>query len=72
MIDYKDIKYLKKEEERVPLKFEKFMAILVEILFGLIGIAVIYFGKAITYGIYQIYIYVAFLIYRKDISDFKH
>ena len=57
-------------ESGIPYKFEKRMAIIVELLFGLIGLGVIYLGKAIVYGIYQIFIYVAFLIYRNDIDDF--
>ena len=48
------------------------MAIIVEILFGLIGLAAIYFGKSITYAVYNLFIYVAFLIYRKQIADVEN
>ena len=48
----------------MPLKFQVTMAGIIETVFGLIGLVIIFFGKAFAYAFYQIYIYVAFLIIR--------
>ena len=71
VIEYQDLEHLIFHEDGVPLIFEIIMSVLVEILFGLIGLALIYKKKAITYGIYQTFIYVAFLIYRIDIGQYN-
>ena len=52
------------EEKQLPLKFQVTMAGIIETVFGLIGLVIIFFGKAFAYAFYQIYIYVAFLIIR--------
>jgi len=72
VIKYKNLEKLVVLEGRIPFKFERNMAIIVEILFGLIGLAAIYFGKSITYAVYNLFIYVAFLIYRKQIADVEN
>ena len=54
------------EEKQLPLKFQVTMAGVIETVFGLIGLVIIFFGKAFTYAFYQIFIYVAFLIMRAD------
>ena len=70
VIKYKDIGSISLGS-KIPLIFERNMGIIVELFFGLIGLALIYFGKSITYAVYQLFIYLAFLIYRKQIADFK-
>ena len=55
-------------EGDVPKKFQIVMASIIETVFGLIGLVIIFFGKAFTYAFYQIFIYVAFLIIRADIK----
>ena len=52
----------------VQKKFQIVMASIIETVFGLIGLGIIFFGKAFTYAFYQIFIYVAFLIIRADIK----
>ena len=52
----------------VPKKFQIVMASIIETVFGLIGLVIIFFGKAFAYAFYQIFIYVAFLIIRADIK----
>ena len=42
------------------------MASIIETVFGLFGLVIIFFGKAFAYALYQIFIYVAFLIIRAD------
>ena len=54
------------EEKQIPLKFQVTMASIIETVFGLIGLVVIFLGKSFTYAFYQIYIYVAFLIIRAE------
>ena len=54
------------EEKQLPLKFQVTMAGIIETVFGLIGLIIIFLGKAFTYAFYQIFIYVAFLIMRAD------
>ena len=52
----------------VPKKFQIVMASIIETVFGLFGLVIIFFGKAFAYAFYQIFIYVAFLIIRADIK----
>lgn len=54
------------KDQQLPLKFQVTMAGLIETVFGLIGLVIIFFGKSFTYAFYQIFIYVAFLIMRAD------
>ena len=54
------------KDKQYPLRFQVTMAGIIETVFGLIGLVIIFFGKAFTYAFYQIFIYVAFLIMRAD------
>ena len=53
-------------KEEIPKKFQIVMASIIETIFGLIGLVIIFFGKSFVYAFYQIYIYIAFLIIRVD------
>jgi MFS family permease len=64
--DIDEFRNLFKKERQIPFKFQIVMASIIEIVFGLIGLVIIFFGKAFTYAFYQIFIYVAFLIIRAD------
>ena len=55
----------------VPKKFQIVMASIIETVFGLFGLVIIFFGKAFAYAFYQIFIYVAFLIIRADNEKIK-
>ena len=50
----------------IPLKFQVTMAGIIETIFGLIGLVIIFFGKSFAYAFYQIFIYFAFIIMRAD------
>ena len=64
--DQYDYDELLNKDKQMPLKFQVTMACIFETLFGLIGLVIIFFGKAFAYAFYQIFIYVAFLIIRAD------
>ena len=66
--DQYDYDELLNKDKQMPLKFQVTMACIFETLFGLIGLVIIFFGKAFAYAFYQIFIYVAFLIIRADIK----
>jgi hypothetical protein len=66
--DGQDFYKLIMKDEQIPSKFQVTMACIIETVFGLIGLVIIFFGKAFTYAFYQIFIYVAFLIIRADIK----
>ena len=69
--NYEDYHSLLIDDRQLPFKFEIVMACIIETLFGLIGLVIIFFGKAFTYAFYQIFIYVAFLIIRADNEKIK-
>ena len=54
------------KDNQIPFKFQVTMAGLIETVFGLIGLVIIFFGKAFTYAFYQIFIYFAFMVMRVD------
>ena len=56
----------------IPKKFQIVMASIIETIFGLIGLVIIFFGKSFVYAFYQIYIYIAFLIIRADIGKIEN
>ena len=59
-------------KEEIPKKFQIVMASIIETIFGLIGLVIIFFGKSFVYAFYQIYIYIAFLIIRADIGKIEN
>ena len=69
--DYDEFEKLIEKEQQIPLKFQVTMACIIETVFGLIGLVIIFFGKAFAYAFYQIFIYVAFLIIRADNEKMK-
>ena len=69
--DIDEFRNLSKKERQIPFKFQIVMASIIETVFGLIGLVIIFFGKAFAYAFYQIFIYVAFLIIRADKKKIK-
>ena len=69
--DIDEFRNLFKKERQIPFKFQIVMASIIETVFGLIGLVIIFFGKAFAYAFYQIFIYVAFLIIRADKKKIK-
>jgi len=69
--DYDDFYEKLYKDKQLPLKFQVTMAGIIETVFGLIGLGIIFLGKSFTYAFYQIFIYVAFLIMRADNGKIK-
>ena len=69
--DYDDLEELIAKDKQIPFKFQVTMAGIIETVFGLIGLAIIFLGKSFVYAFYQIFIYVAFIIMRAETGKIK-